>query len=428
MIFVVGYIGFCLMLSILGPVEYIGYRKFYTSGYIGLTLIAFGCGYGFGIKSPIKLSNRLGYRGIEYTILIIFRMCLFFASLSTFVIFSQAARTGILSFDITNSGAAYFSGYEGYERNSGTYDFTFLISSFSAFPVFVTMIWGIYYLRGFSFRRKILVISIIFITILVFTISGGKQKQFGDLLIYSLTLYFIGAIAGNRFKIKAILIYGAIASLGATILLSILFWRYSAVGVDLSNINSVIHPLMFFEEDHFIVRLVGEEIGFTISVFSSYLGQGFYGLSLSLDQDFTWTAFGGSSYSWSVILNRFLGFPFMVEQSYPYIVGDTTGWGQTKWHSVYAWLASDLTFTGTIFLNLIIGYVFGQLWKEILVCENPFSILFFCLLCVGAFYAPANNQLMHSPGGLFTLILTVYFYYRYRAVYNFQKLRSTPRT
>ena len=427
MFFVIGYLSFCLTAGILGPVEYRDYNKLVTAIFVGLTLVAFAIGFGLGTNAPLRISRKMGHAGIEHTVSKLFQVCLILASISTLIIFAQVALEGSLSLNISNSGAAYFAAYEGYERNTGSYGFTFLLSSFSAFPVFLTMIWGIYYLRSFSYRRKILIVSIILITIVVFTISGGKQKQFGDILVYSLTLYFIGAIVGQRFKVKAVLIYSMIASLGVVVLLALLTARYATIGINLSNINAAIHPLMTFDETHVINRVFGDHIGFAMSVFSSYLGQGFYGLSLALDHEFTWTAFGGSSYSWSVILNRFLGFPFMVEQSYPYLVGDTTGWASTKWHSLYAWLASDFTFTGTVFLNVIIGYIFGQLWKEILFCENPFSILFFCLLSVGAIYAPANNQLMHTPGGLFTLILTVFFYYRYRGAYNFQKLKLDNR-
>lgn len=426
LVFVLGYLAFCLSVSVAGPIEYDGYDKLSTTAFMMAVCTMFTVGFFLGIRTKVSVSSKYSDRQLSTAISTLFRVCFTLAIASVVVIFLKSLASGSLSFNVAQSGEAYLQSYAGYERNTGTYSFDFLLTSFFAFPTYAATIWGIFFFRDLSRKRKILLILMIVATILVFTVSGGKQKQFGDYLIYFLTLYFIKTVLSGRFSPKAVIVGIFVLVTGIITFLTILSFRYSASGVSLANLNSVIHPMMYFDEQHLSVRLLGEDVGFALGMFSGYLGQGFYGLSLSLEQDFTWTAFSGSSYSWSVILNRFLGFPFMVEQSYPYIVGNTTGWGQTKWHSVYAWLASDFTFTGTVFLNGVIGYIFAQLWKEILLFKNPFSILFFCLLCVGAFYAPANNQLMHSPGGLFTLILTVFFYYKYRASYNFQSL--TPKS
>ena len=429
--FVVGYLLLCLSVSVAGPIEYVGFRKWLVTGYIFAILAMFSYGYCLGIKVAVPISPNLSADRLQRFTRRLFDICFYLAVASVFILFIRAALSGSLSLDITQSGQAYIAGYEDYERNTGTYSLDFLLASFFAFPTYVATIWGLFFYKELSGRQKKLIIFMISATILIFTISGGKQKQFGDYLIYFLTLFFIRSVLNNGFSIKAAIKILIISFVGVMVLLSILSFRYAAAGVDIQNLNSVIHPLTYFNENHISAKLLGDHIGFAFGMFSGYLGQGFFGLSLSMEQDFTWSAFGGSSYSWSVILNRFIGTPFLVEESYPYVVGDKTGWSQSKWHSVFAWLASDFTFTGTVLLNGVIGFVFGRLWKEILLFSNPYSILLFTLMCVGAFYAPANNQLLHSPGGLFTFVLTVWVYFLFRSRYNYHaaeaaRQRSRP--
>jgi len=420
--FVLLYVSTCLIVSVFGPIEYIDYNKKAVSLFVIGTLAFFALGYCLAMAPPIAVSRKFNPVKIRTIRSVLFRVSFFLAFVAIGVIVLRSAASGSLSLDIGQSGQAYIAAYDGYERNTGNYSVDFLLSTFFAFPTYVATIWGLFYFGSMSRKQRILLVFMIAATIVVFTISGGKQKQFGDYMIYFTTLIFIRSILRGSFSVATLLKISVFGLLGVLLLLILLGMRYAAIEIDLETINNNIHQLTRLDVEHPIIRVLGDDMGFAASMFSSYIGQGFYGLSLSMEQDFSWTRFGGSSYSWSVILNRFFGLPFMVETSYPYLVGANTGWAETKWHSVYAWLASDLTFAGTIGFNLILGYLFGRLWKEIIICQNPFSLLLFCLLMVGAFYVPANNQLMHSPGALGTLFLTLGLYFRYRASYNFQSL------
>lgn len=422
LLFVLLYINGTLIVSVFGPIDYVDYDRHTVSFFIICTLAFFTIGYCVAVKTPLPQSQRFKLQKLQKLRSKIFRYSFFLAFVSIAIIALKSAVSGSLSFNISQSGEAYSAAYDGYERNTGSYSIDFLLATLFAFPTYVATIWGLFYFGTLSRKQRTLLLFMIAATIVVFTISGGKQKQFGDYLIYFITIFFVKSVLSGKFSLSAFIKIVCSAFGGVFVLLILLGIRYAAISIDLDTINGSIHPLMLVDTDHPIILLFGDNIGFAAAMFSGYLGQGFYGLSLSLQQDFTWTSFAGSSYSWSVILNRFFGLPFMVENSYPYLVGVNTGWAATKWHSVYAWLASDLTFTGTAIFNLVIGYVFGRLWKEIIVCQNPFSVLLFCLLVVGAFYAPANNQLMHSPGALSTLFLTLWLYLRYRASYNFQSL------
>jgi hypothetical protein len=81
-------------------------------------------------------------------------------------------------------------------------------------------------------------------------------------------------------------------------------------------------------------------------------------------------------------------------------VGEVFDWDLSKWHSAFAWLASDFTFPGTLVLFSLIGYLWAKLWVEAVVLRRRSSIILFSFLFLGLVFVPANNQLVHSPGSL----------------------------
>ena len=79
--------------------------------------------------------------------------------------------------------------------------------------------------------------------------------------------------------------------------------------------------------------------------------------------------------------------------------------GKRHWHTIFPWLASDLTFVGTLVLFFFISYFYGKSWKEVLIYNNPISILLFSLLSILFVFVPANNQILHG----FDYLLITFF-------------------
>ena len=108
----------------------------------------------------------------------------------------------------------------------------------------------------------------------------------------------------------------------------------------------------------------------------------------------------------------------MFDMTYPARIGQETGWGISKWHTLFSWLASDMTYPGALIFLAFVGYLYAKAWKESISTRNPFSILLFCLLNIGLVYIPANNQLVHSPGGLALLVAILVLYFVFAPRYN----------
>jgi hypothetical protein len=84
--------------------------------------------------------------------------------------------------------------------------------------------------------------------------------------------------------------------------------------------------------------------------------------------------------------------------SYPGRVDVDNGWSYFhRWHSIYPWLASDVTFPGTLLLMFFIGGLFAKIWQDILWCKNPIATSLFGVLLIMLFYVPANNQILGFP-------------------------------
>ena len=244
--------------------------------------------------------------------------------------------------------------------------------------------------------------------ILLETIGHGKQKQLGDIFIFLMIVFFVKTDLTNPYTrkklFKKIFIFG---TLGVSLLVTVLYFRYSALNINASNINEKVHELMEYDTHNIIFSIFGDQIGFPLSVFTGYLSQGYYGLSLSMQEPFVWTYFMGNSYSLTVFMQRFLGVPVDFHDTYPYRASLHTGWDDSKWSTVFSWFAGDFTFVGTLFLFTLIAFLYAKVWKETYLYQNPISIVLFAMLTIALLYIPANNQLLHTPGS----IIAVFFFF-----------------
>lgn len=351
-----------------------------------------------------------------------FNVVLFTSLTGFFLTFFIFYTSNQINLDIGSIGQTYAEGYKDYEKNSGSYSLSFILYSLLSTPNFFVAIWGIYFFPHIENYKKVAVLTCAFGAPALFTLSAGTQKNIGDVFMYLSAIIFI-KIAVNRdrkFIINIIKIF-SLSVFGAFALTFILGQRYSAISVDAFNINEREISLLSYDLDNVIFHIFGPDIGFTLAILSGYLTNGYNGLSYALHTQSTWSFMLGSSYSMSVIGERVFGLPSGYLNSYPYLTAIESGWGETRWYSVFSWFASDFTFAGTIPLFGFFAYVYGRAWMESIRFQNPFSIAIFCLLTLGAFMMPANNQLMQTPGGLLTLGATVFCYLRFRKRYNISR-------
>jgi hypothetical protein len=82
-------------------------------------------------------------------------------------------------------------------------------------------------------------------------------------------------------------------------------------------------------------------------------------------------------------------------------VASDYGWDRNvRWHSIYPWIASDVSFWGVPIIVFLIGYLFGLSWLDSLA-KNPFGVVVFSLFVIMLFYFSANNQLCQAGDTVF---------------------------
>lgn len=368
-------------------------------------------GYVYGIFSQVKKIPIIPFEN-DRSLQKIFYLSQAISVGALFFIILNAILFGNFNTDVSQIGEAYTSSYEGYERNTGNYSLEFIIYSISLPFNFIYMVLGLFYFNSLNKPKKAILIIFLMMTLFFYVLGSGKQKQIGDVIIF---MFSVAAVKyGIRRKSIGLkfLIGGALAvSCAIMAFVAVLGQRYSALGIDIININRRVSDRIFFDTGHPIFSIFGFDYGLNLSFFLSYLSQGYYGLGLALETDWQWTHFLGFSYSLSVLANRFLGLEWEWPNTLLYQVGLTTGWGESKWHTVFTHFATDFTFPGTVLLFGFFAYVYARAWISAIRYQNPYAILVFALLTQGAFFIPANNQLLHSPGGLFTTALVFVLYF-----------------
>jgi len=136
----------------------------------------------------------------------------------------------------------------------------------------------------------------------------------------------------------------------------------------------------------------------------NYLSQGYYGLSLALDEPFTSSYGLGHS---NFVLDKSSAFfgKELVDRTY---VGkiESSGWKRKRaWSTLYIWIANDVGFIGTLFVMFLAGFVFGRSWKDFLTYGNGPALIFFVQMTLLFFYSSMNNQVMLSADQYFAFVV-----------------------
>ena len=141
--------------------------------------------------------------------------------------------------------------------------------------------------------------------------------------------------------------------------------------------------------------------------FSAYFAQGYYGMTQGIT--LPWTPMFGVGNS--MFLVDFLSeHVYDIDQfTYQMKIEQAYGWeSDMRWHSMYTWLANDVSFYGVIVVMFLIGVLFAMMFKDAITTENPFSkasIFYFVLM---VFFIPCNNQIGQRSDTLLSFLLLVF--------------------
>lgn len=419
---IVAYLAFTLILYVAGPFKWVTYHPLLFWSLQVLYIAALLYGWMIGIRTSVsnhqweEWDSKRCADMISPLISVNFMYELINAlrrfSITTFDIrkLLQAILTGA-----TSMGSAYNTLQAGVDQTSAGALGGMAVTLFNlcwAFFAFNVFILGFILFKNLSTYSKAVQLLTTGLIIGEYLGTGTNIGVFRVILIFVI-LYLIRVIRKNRASLPSgsktkkknntykVFIFAAVAAVFVLALFSrimqsrggILLWQsntYNVGGIYL-NKNSV-----FF-------KILPSGLFMLLIALSGYLCQGYYGMSLCMRVP--WEPGAGIGHSMALI-NLFDRVSTVAHvSSYQYRIAELFGWEEgVRWHSMYSWIANDLTFWGVIPIMFFIGMLYAMAYKDAVITNNPYAKVvtyYFTLLSI---FIPCNNQLFQSTYTYFAFV------------------------
>jgi hypothetical protein len=258
----------------------------------------------------------------------------------------------------------------------------------------------VFYWDQLSRRMRIGGVVSISGTVFLF-IAMGTNKAIADTVLLVPCLVFAAYCAGRmKLSRKKMLRIGAASLLAFFLFLAYFGFAVSSRGGSPVPGGYLLAAHARVDEDNFLIRNLSPAPATALIGLDIYLTQGYYALSLSLQEPFVPMYGVGNSMFLYRQAARITGNPRIGELPYPVRI-EKYGWdAEGLWSSIYPWIASDVSFPGTIVVVFLVGRLFALSWLDTLGGGNPFAVVMFSIFVIMLFYFPANNQMLQSGEGL----------------------------
>ncbi len=137
---------------------------------------------------------------------------------------------------------------------------------------------------------------------------------------------------------------------------------------------------------------------------TGYLSQGYFGLSLALQEPFHSGMGVAHSPALSSVFILLGGDPAVVQRTYVYRITDRLWDSSSQWSTMLTWLANDVGISGALAITLLIGLLWCGAWRDAVHGESDKAAIAFCVFMMMIFYFPANNQMTTTFDAYATLI------------------------
>jgi hypothetical protein len=249
------------------------------------------------------------------------------------------------------------------------------------------------------------------------SIARGTDKEIGDIFI--LFFVFWGAkltentisflnkkyLFGNivRFGVSSLVLVTIVLG-AAQVFTQRKFDRLQSTKVCITQIS--ICSQLELGDDAF-----SENLEFGISIASSYVTQGYYGLSRALQEPFESTFGLSHSLFFFDLAKSFVG-QDLLDRSYLVKIGKYNWDYLINWSTAYTSIASDISFPLTPVLMFCIGFLFAFVWIGFLQTRDIYTLALFYHFMVFFLFLPANTQVTNTPESYFSLIFLMIVWLR----------------
>lgn len=298
----------------------------------------------------------------------------------------------------------------------------FQVLNLSGALYFLLVPLAVYHWHRLTWRMRTAAIIAV-IAYVAFFLAVGTQKGIADILIASVVVMLALAVA--RFDLSVLLKRFRWVVLGVVVgALGLVFVILFSLGTRTDDTSTTFQNDAMARALEQLTPALGPHLARGLIVASSYVSQGYLGLSYSMRLPHEWTGGLGSLRAYSSYLPQYFGIPDPRYNTYPYRVEESFDWSATgQWSTVYPWLASDLSFPGVVVLMLILGAALALIWRHCLVGRSSIALAMLVVVASFVIYSPANNQLFndrHSAIGVTTIVL----WYAFGLIWQWRRRRA----
>lgn len=423
---IIAYLAFTLFLYAFGPFRWVTYRPVLFWSLNVLYVFSLWFGWNVSLRINTYRNNKEWNSNDERALTIIMKPLVLINIIFEFLYAMRKFR--FVSFNVfdlfrhiiigmSNMGLSYSKFQTGIDDITGASliggnILTILNLLFAFFSFNIVILEGVLF-KYFKLPYKILIVFTYVFISLEYLSTGTNIGAFRIVLVIIVILAI--NYARNQKKLskmhfdkkKVFFIVFSLSGILVVILIfnkimqsrgGILQWQtdsYNVGGIGLDR-NSI-----FF-------KVLPEDLYMLFISISSYLTQGYYGMSLSLELNWE-PGFGlGHNKAIQSLLIDILNPIYL--NTYQHRL-DSFGWDENiQWHTLYTWFANDFTFYGVILIVFFIGFVFCNAYTDSLVFNNPFAkavVYYFVLMCI---FIPCNNQVFQSTYMLFGFVGSLVFW------------------
>lgn len=378
----------------LGPVKYRIQNEFLFIFLFLLYHVFFILGYFIGERTfKIRRVFKHSFSRRKYIILALF------AFLGSMITYKNATNaSSLIPFSIlqdlvkgfTNPAMVYVESKLNSDYvsagDSRILNILYMLFAFTRFFFIFYSIWFWKYLR--SYYR---IISIVYCLFYISpSISSGINSIMFWFVLFSFSTLLVNYYLKNNKRLKSLLI-----SLSILLLIPILSFGYimSERGGGYSYFEQS-SPRGDIEVSSNDVDLEDANIitflEYTFTWLDYYITQGYYGFSLTLEQEFKWTfGFGNSAFlqrQFNLITGIDIG-QYSYQRRYDHV------WGEfTQWHSFYGQFANDFSPIGLVLLMFALGLAVSRVWLSALLQNSLYGAALVPIFIIMFIFLPANNQ------------------------------------
>ena len=261
------------------------------------------------------------------------------------------------------------------------------VNMFINIIVYISLSSGLFYYKHLDKKWKYTIIFLLLIEILL-PLGQGVRKGILDtiLLVFFLAVASNPKIILNKQIRRRLYIYAGFASFA--FLAYFIFSNMSRYGIE--DLEILTQGTNMYSNVKAFYRNLNPIILVSLCSIQGYACQGYYALSLALQMPYEFCYFLGSSW-FGINLSHRIGID-VFSNTYIYRLSSKGIDPTINWHSIYTWLADDLTFVLVPFFIFLIGYFFAKAWDDTLNNRSVFAPPTFFFFSIMVFYSFANNQ------------------------------------